>query len=106
IGPVGPREDAQQEHLGGGQLLADGLDDPGVRPRDGGGRVGLDVVGAEQEHDDLGGDAVELAVGDAPEDVLGAVAADAEVGGGECGGRGGGGWGGGGGGGRGGGGGG
>ena len=40
----------------------------------------LSVVGADHEDDDLGLDALELAVLDPPQDVLGPVAADAEVG--------------------------
>src|SRR5947209_6070210 len=43
-------------------------------------RVGAEVVGADHQDGDLGLDPVELAVGDPPEDVLGAVAPDAEVG--------------------------
>ena len=42
---------------------------------------GAGVVGAEHEDGDLGLDAVEFAVLDPPDDVLGLVAADAEVGG-------------------------
>ncbi len=38
------------------------------------------VIRADHEHDHLGLDAVELAVLDSPEDVLGPVAADAEIG--------------------------
>src|SRR5208282_3698979 len=43
--------------------------------------VAVAVVGANHQHDDLGMDAVQLTVFDAPEDVLRAVATDAEVGG-------------------------
>ena len=39
-----------------------------------------DVVGADHEHDDLGCDAFELAVVEPPEEVLGVVAADGEIG--------------------------
>ena len=38
-----------------------------------------DVVGSGQDHDDLGVDAVELTVLEAPEDVLGLVGAPSEV---------------------------
>ena len=37
------------------------------------------VVGADEEDDDARGDALQLAVLQPPEEVLGAVAADAEV---------------------------
>ena len=41
--------------------------------------MGAGVVGAEHEHGDLRGQAVELAVLNAPDHVLGLVAADAEI---------------------------
>ena len=40
----------------------------------------LDVVGADHEHDDLGGHLVEFALFDAPNNMLRLIAADAEVG--------------------------
>ena len=74
-------EDAEQQDLGLGELLAERLDDRLDAVGDLVGGVGADVVGADHQHDDLGVDPVDLAVLEPPEDVLGAVAADAEVGG-------------------------
>ena len=73
-------EDAQEEDLGLGELLAERLDDGGhaVGDRLGGVRAG--VVGADHQDDDLGVDPLDLAVLEPPEDVLGPVAADPEVG--------------------------
>src|SRR5207253_10768862 len=44
-------------------------------------RIVPGVVGADEQHDDLRIHAVELAVGDSPQHVLGLVPADAKVGG-------------------------
>ena len=44
-------------------------------------RLAAEVVRAGEDHDDLGVDAVEFAVGETPEDVLNAVGTPAEVGG-------------------------
>jgi hypothetical protein len=62
-------------------LFVDGLDDGGDAVGDLLGAMAAGVVRADHEDGDLGGDAVEFAVLDAPEDVLGLIAADAEVGG-------------------------
>ncbi len=43
-------------------------------------RVASGVIGADHEHDGFGAYPIQFAVGDSPEDVLGAIAADAEVG--------------------------
>src|SRR4029079_2194603 len=43
--------------------------------------IGCDVVRAEHHHDDLGFEALKLAILHAPEDMLSAVGIDAEVGG-------------------------
>jgi hypothetical protein len=43
--------------------------------------VRMPVVGADHDDGDLGGEALELAVAEAPDHVFGPVAADAEVGG-------------------------
>ena len=75
------REDGEQQHLGRRRFGADRLDDGGDAVGDLLGGVAAGVIGADHEDGDLGLDAVEFAVLDAPEDVLGAVAADAEVGG-------------------------
>src|SRR5262249_50883325 len=44
------------------------------------GGVAAEIIGADHEHDDLGLDALQLAVLEPPQDVLSAIAADAEVG--------------------------
>jgi len=77
------REDRKEEHLGVRRALVDRGDDGLDAGGDllGGVVGGTGVIGADHEHDGLGLNAFELAVLDAPEDVLGAVAADAEVGG-------------------------
>ena len=80
LGLLAAGEDGEQEDLGPGQLLAERRDDGLDALGDLVGGVGAGVVGADHQDDDLGADAVELAVLDPPEDVLGAVAADAEVG--------------------------
>ena len=57
----------------------DGLDAIGGLLRVG--RVVADVVGPDHDDDDFGGEADQFAVGEPPEDVFGAVAAEPEVGG-------------------------
>ena len=76
------REDAEEEDFGVLRALVDGADDVTDSVGDffWGVLLGAAVVGADHENDDLGFDAVELTVLDAPEDVLGSVAADPEVG--------------------------
>ena len=74
-------EDGQEEDFGLGLLLFEFADDEGVAFGNlfvGG---GVDVVGAEHEDDDFGFEALEFPILHAPEDALGGVAADAEVGG-------------------------
>ena len=83
-GLLGAGEDRQQEDLGGGGFFAEGLNDGSNAGGGFGGGV-ADVVGADHQDDDLGVDVVEFAMGEAVEDVLGAVAADAVVGGFEVG---------------------
>jgi hypothetical protein len=82
-GFFGAGEDAEDEdfHVGlfGAEFVGDGLD-----AGDGVGRgvvAVAGVVGADHEDGEFGFEAVIVAVFQAPEDVLGAVAADAEVGG-------------------------
>ena len=72
------RENAKQQQLGLGQLFVDFLCDGNDTRGDRGGSV-AGVVGADHQHDDLGLDAVEFAVVDAPEHVLRLVTTDAEV---------------------------
>jgi hypothetical protein len=83
IGLLAPGKDPQEEHAGRGRpgvnLPDDGLDSFDRARR----RLGValaDVVGADHEDHDLRADAVELAVLKAPENVLGPVPGDAEVG--------------------------
>ncbi len=57
------------------------LHDLGIGREDLLGSVGGGVIGADQEDDYLGVDAVEFAVLDAPDDMVGQVAADPEIGG-------------------------
>jgi len=75
------REDAQQQHLGLRRTVAefgdDGLDALGNLL----GAVAAGVVRADHQYGELRLDAFEFAIADAPQDVLGAVATDAEVGG-------------------------
>ena len=78
-------EDAEEEDLGvwefGVELVEDGFDACGGV---GGWFFGFavtGVIGADHEDDEFGFEAVEVAVVETPEDVFGAVAADAEVGG-------------------------
>ena len=73
------REDGEQQDFGLGLFFTDGFDDHGDALGDGLGAVLARVVGADHENDGLGLDAIEFAVGDAPQHVLGAVAANAEV---------------------------
>jgi len=79
--PAPRGEDREEQDLGVGRALVDGGDDVLDAARDllGGVLGDAGVVGADHEHDDLRLDAFELAVLDAPEHVLDAVAADAEV---------------------------
>ena len=77
---LAPGENAEQQDLGLGQPLAQLMHDGGDSLGDLVGRAAAGVVGADHQHDDLGLDALELAVLNPPEDVLGPVAADAEVG--------------------------
>jgi len=74
-----PRKNSQQQDFG---LRVGGfefLDDGGVARDDLVVGVAAEVVGADHHDEDLGLHAVELAIFQAPQDVLGAVAADAEV---------------------------
>ena len=80
VGLLAAGEDAQEQDLGLGQPLPQLLDDRRDALGDLLGRGRAGVVRADHQHDDLRLDAVELAVLDTPEDVLGPVAADAEVG--------------------------
>ena len=75
------REGAEREHFGGGDFLVDEADDFLDTGADFSSRIAAAVVGADKEDDDFGGDAIELALRDTPDDVLGLVAANAEVGG-------------------------
>ena len=74
------REDTQEQDLGLGQPLPDLFHDRGDTLGDLVGRARADVIRADHEHDDLRRDPLELTVLDSPEDVLGPVAADAEIG--------------------------
>ncbi len=75
------RENGEQQDLRLGRAGLDFLHDRRDALGDLRSRVGTGVVGADHQHDRLGLDAVEVAVLHAPEDMLRAVAADAEVGG-------------------------
>ncbi len=78
-------EDAEEEDLGigefGVELVEDGFDAGGGVGGWFSGFAVTGVVGADHEDDEFGFEAVEVAVVETPEDVFGAVAADAEVGG-------------------------
>ena len=83
-GVVVAREDGGQDDRRRGRLLPASVDDRLEAPGDVG-HLGLvagllaDVVGAGEEHDDLRVDAVQLAVLQAPQDVLRPIPAPAEV---------------------------
>src|ERR1039458_3826790 len=74
-------EDAQEQNLGVGQLFAELLDDGGHAFQNISGRVVVigDVVDADEDDGDFGLEPVHVAVVQAPEHVLGVVAADAQV---------------------------
>jgi hypothetical protein len=83
VGGLAAGEDAEQEDLGLGAFLLDAVDD---RLDARGGVLGLvlamaGVVGADHDDDQVGRQSVEVAVIETPQHVLGAIAADAEVGG-------------------------
>ena len=73
------RHDAALIDAGGGLVLAHGLDEEQHALDNLFVGVGGEVVGAEEEEDLVGAVAVQLAVHDAPEAVLDAVEAEAEV---------------------------
>jgi len=75
------REDAQEEDFGLGQLLAEFLNHGGHSFQDLPGRVVLvgDVVDANEDDRGFWFQSIEIAVVQAPEDMLGVVTADAEV---------------------------
>ena len=78
------REDAHEDDRGSGSLLTAEVDQGGEAARDVGDLgviTGLlaDVVGSAEQHDDLGVHAIQFAVLQPPEHVLGVVCAPAEV---------------------------
>ncbi len=80
VGLLAAGEDAEQQDLGLGRRCRSSSTMALIPCAISSAVAELGVVGADHEHDDLGLDAVELAVLDPPEDVLGPVAADAEIG--------------------------
>ena len=75
------RENGQEEDLGVGKLFVDASDDLALAGGDFFGAVVVGVIGANQEDDDFGSDAIEFTLVDSPDDVLGLIATDAKVGG-------------------------
>ncbi len=73
------REDGKDQHFGVGQLRPQLCDDRGNAFRDFLRRIGFEVVGANHEHGEFRGNAVDVSVIQAPEHVLGLVAAYAEI---------------------------
>jgi hypothetical protein len=78
-GRLAARQDAEQQDLGLGELFAKRLDDRGDAVGDLHRRVGVEVVGADHQDDDCGLDTLDCAVLEAPEKILGPIAADPEV---------------------------
>src|SRR6185437_7248006 len=81
IGRAVARENGEQQDFGFRTFLAHDRDDLLHAFRDLVRRIGAAVVGADHQHDDFRINAVEFAVFNAPENVLGAIPADAEIGG-------------------------
>ena len=75
------RENSQEQDLCLGTFRAGFIDNEFDGIGDGLGLVAVAVVGPDHQDHDFGLDAVEFAVFDSPQDVLGAVATDPEVGG-------------------------
>ncbi len=76
------REDSEQKDFGFSRAFVNGADDVANAGGHFFGRIFFRaaVVGSDHEHDGLGFDSIKLTVFDAPENVLRAVTADAEVG--------------------------
>ena len=79
-GLLTPGEHAEEQDLGLGLFFPKGADDGGDPFGDPCGGVGPGIVGPDHEDNDARLDALNLALLDAPKDVLGAISTDAKVG--------------------------
>ncbi len=80
VGGGSAGEDGEEEDFGVGEVFAVFEDDGADAFGDFGAGVGAGVVGADHEHDGFGLEALTFTVFETPEDALGGVAGDGEVG--------------------------